>query len=196
MQLAPKEGVRFVFTLYHNEEPLRDVHLFIFGSKIPTEATQEDIDRIEYEGAKRYVLKKLSQKAFASTELKALLKKYLVAEKTIQIVLEECMQKGYLDDQAWVESFIRSHMRRKCGPDAIKLKLLHKRIPLSLIESALHSLDSTESRQERIQALLQSRYKNRNLCDFNERQKTISALVRKGFGLDDIYETLTNYASN
>lgn len=191
LELVPKEGARYVSTAYWEGEPVRDIHLFIFG-KLTAETTPDDLVDLEYAGAKRYALRKLAKRGLAVAQLKKLLKKYLVSEETVERLMAEFIEKSYLDDDAWIESFVRVQFARKYGPGAIRQKLLSKGISLAEIEKVLRNMDSSESRLGRIKSLLQARYRNRDLSCLKERQKVIGALLRKGFAFEDINESLTD----
>lgn len=135
---------------------------------------------------KNYVVKRLSLRSFAVCELAKELRKKKVGENHIQTLLQEFSQLGYLNDETWLENFISACSRKKLGPHAIAQKLYQKGFPQSQIEPLIAALDPKES----LAKLLATKYKNRDLSDYKERQKVIASLCRKGFPLEDILAAL------
>lgn len=141
---------------------------------------------------KAFVYKKLSQRGYSSHELKKLLLKQLVTEDLIDSVLLECENAGYINDESYLENFIRAGQLKKWGPEHIIQKLMLKGFDRETIRLKLHVHDSPNERIARINILLKTRYKTRDFTVFKERQKVIASLIRKGFSFEDIQASLTN----
>jgi len=192
-----KDGRPHQFTLYINEEAYCNIHAKIFGKNPKlslkgnsvSELTENFHDQ-EYDYAKRYIFKRLAAKYYHSRELAKILQNFLVSEPTIQRILEKCQTIGYVNDQEWVESFIRCHQNRNIGPQEMARKLKQKQVPDIEIHQALKKLDNPQLQQQRILTLLTSRYRTRDLKNAKEKHKVIGSLFRRGFDLDQIYETL------
>lgn len=171
-----------------DEEPICELSTTIFGKnpvlpkKVESfEALNEQVLELEFQGAKRYLLSKLSQRSYHSAEVDNLLAKKMVSKDTIIRLLAECCRNGYIDDQEWIEQFIRTQHHKKRGPQWIEEKLRQKRIPLEEARFFLEESNSNDELQEQIIHLLQTRYRTRNLNDFREREKTIGSLARRGY---------------
>lgn len=139
---------------------------------------------------KAFVYKKLSQRGYSSHEMKKLLIKQFVSQELIDHILLECENAGFINDESYLESFIRSGQIKKWGPEHITQKLMLKGFDRETIKLKLQVHDLPNERVTRIQALLQTRYKTRDLTVFKERQKVIASLIRKGFSFEDIHCTL------
>ncbi|MFQ5728770.1 MAG: regulatory protein RecX, partial [Waddliaceae bacterium] len=175
-------------------EPWKDIHRAIFGTKPKIDLATEDLDEqfleLEYSLVKKYVFKHLGIKNYSSFELRRILQGCLVSETTISKIIEQCRHLGYIDDNDWIDVFVRHQRERNFGPKSIKMKLRAKGVPEHLITGVLESADDSRSEQQRILHLLNTRYASRDLKQYKEKQKVIAALVRKGFDLDQIYQAI------
>jgi len=147
--------------------------------------------RVSLEGepltrVKSYVVKRLAMRSFSTQELTKTLRQKKVAPELVEILLQEFLQLGYLNDEAWLESFLAGCTRKKLGPHAIAQKLYQKGYSQSQIEAIVSQIDSKDS----LSQLIASKYKNRNLDDPKEKRKVIASLCRKGFQLDEIFKVL------
>jgi regulatory protein len=199
---VPKEGRRNILTLIVDEDPFKDIHTTIFGRKpkITPCKSLEDLENLllslEYKGAKIYALKRLSLKNQPSIEMEKALKERLVSQKNRDKIIDELRSLGYLNDNEWIEGFIRNQTNKKIGPKAIYQKLKAKGLPDESIEHFLENYVSPEKQQTQIQLLLQTRYKSRNLNDYHQKQKVIASLLRKGFDFEQVREVLERKFSN
>lgn len=186
MTVLPKENAYKINTIYINDEPWKDIHPAIFGRDAFELTSIEQFEALEAKKVKIFVFKKLSQKNYCSFELKKILKEYLVTSSVIDAVINECKNLGYLNDRDFLESFIRSSKAKNKGPEWILQKLMLKGLKRETCEKFLNTQDTSEDRILRIKTLLQSRYKNKDITNFAEKQKVVASLIRKGFSFDDI----------
>jgi regulatory protein len=191
------------FPLFIDEEEWKTLHVSIFGRnpKFGIFSSQEELIEkfsvLEYKGSRNFIIRRLALKNYHSQELSAALKRRGVSCDTVDRVICEFLQQGYLNDEAWLASYIRGLRLQRFGFNSILLKLRHKGIPK---ESALLAISEIkenegEGQDERasIDKLLETRYKNRDLSVKKERDKVIAALMRKGYGLDDIFCKLNRF---
>lgn len=198
IEFIPKSGFRGILTICVEGEEWKDVHSTIFGrnpelssSGISTMAELENkFQKEEYRLAKFYALKRLALKSQPSTELIKSFQERLVSDAVIQQVVSDCRRLGYLNDKEWMDAFVRGQIARKIGPQAIVRKMISRGISHDTAEEIVAGLDSGDSQQERILALLNTRFSKRNLTDPKERQKVVASLCRKGFPLSIILETV------
>jgi regulatory protein len=186
---------KHLFQLFLDEDEWHKVHVSIFGRRpsISGETIvecEEVFTKLEYQGAKRFVLKRLSLRSYHSLELSAALSERLVSKETIERVLEEYSSMGYLNDQEWVASTVQRLQLQKCGPRAIEMKLRAKGLPKESIQNAIASICKSSSQQENINRLLTSRYRSRDMANPKEKQKVIAGLMRKGYAYDQINAAL------
>ncbi len=192
IEILPDEQRKGVLHLSVEDGFYREIHTAIFGKR-PKLAFQEgdlseQFSEVEYKRARFFVLKRLSQRNYSSFELCSQLKERLVSSGTINRVVEECRQLGYIDDDAWLEDFVRRQKLGKNGPKMIASKLYQKGVPQSFYEPVLRDSVSHEDQKEGIQRILQTRFRSKDLSDFNERQKVFGALVRKGYDFEIVKE--------
>lgn len=186
-----------IFMITVDEEEWRKAHRSILGSKpsFPEECgtlreLEEHYKKLECSGAHRYALMRLGMKSHSTSELRRQLQLKFVSEEMIEQIIEDYTKKGYLNDQEWLDSFIRIHIARNTGPQVMMTKLRLKGLPSVLIEEAFERAGLRANQQMQIKKLLSTRYRSRNLEDGKERQKVIAALVRKGFDFHSIFEAL------
>lgn len=129
-------------------------------------------------------IRRLACKGYLSYELQEKLLTLGFSSDEVDQTLFRLQEMGYLDDQAWVDSFIEAQKRKRVGALLIIQKLKLKRVPSELYLPKIKELN--ENPQEAIQSLLVSRYKNKNLKDPKEKKQVISSLLRRGFSFNDI----------
>lgn len=192
----PKEERQEVFLILLDDEPWRDVHLAIFGRRPKWPKTvesltawQELFNQLEYKAVKNYVLRRLSSQSYHSYQLKKLLKERLVQSATSERIIEECVNWGYINDQAWIESFMRSRLRRSSLRSIIP-KLQARGLPSSLIQEIAEQWKDPEQEVEAVRKLLQTKYRSKDLTQPKERQKVIASLLRKGYSFDVVRQAL------
>lgn len=143
-----------------------------------------------YKSAMTYALKRLSVKSQPAIELRKKLKDRQVQDDIIDRIIEECQRLGYLNDEEWIQSFIRRQMARNLGPQAIEIKLRAKGICKEEYRNFLSALDNSELQEQRIHHLLETRYRSRDLTDIKSREKVIASLMRKGFSFHEIQNVI------
>ena len=135
---------------------------------------------------KAYVVRRLALRSFSIVEMKQDLRKKQVSQEIIETVLEEFIQLGYLNEESWLDSFLAGCARKKLGPQAIGQKLYQKGYSQAQIEAIVGRLDPSAG----LEQLLATKYRNRDLGDWKERQKVIASLCRKGFGIEEILNAI------
>ena len=106
-------------------------------------------------------------------------------------VIDEAIEKleraGYLNDMRFARSYVRSHIR-----DRSRLRMMRdlagKGIPETVIEEALAAVGEEENledaQREQMIRLLKKRGYDPGRADYEERQKTMAFLHRKGYPTD------------
>jgi regulatory protein len=176
-------------------QPWRSLNRSIWGRrpKIPnTLETEQALEawwaKHELARAKNYALYRLSKQAYLSYDLRRLMNQKQVSGNVIDEVIDDLERIGYLDDEAWIGSFVKRRLAAKDGPNKISAALRNKRVPEQQIEAAL---SDDANHLDSITQLLATRYRSRDLSDYKEKQKVIAALMRKGFPYDAIKEALS-----
>lgn len=196
-----QEGSKERFDLLVDGEKWREVHRAIFGKQpsLPPVGTEEELqaafDLFEYQRVKGYVLWRLSVQSYHSEQLAKLLHLRLVQGQTVERVLQEYKEKGFLDDEAWLQSFVRTRRKRYAIP-ALVAQLRAKGLSPHTLQFLAEEWDDGESDIASIQHLLQTRYRLRDLSDYKSKQKVVASLLRKGYSLDRIRIALHRLQSN
>lgn len=190
---APKEGSKNVQMLIFDEEPWREIRTEIFGRSELEIESKEDFKALEEKKVRQFILKKLSLRNYSSFELIKLLKSYQVTEVLIQALILEFQNLGYINDEDWIESFIRGAKAKKKGPFAIFHQLVEKGVDPERAKIALNQWDQKSDRALRIKKILESKGKRYDLADFKDRQKIIASLLRKGYSFEDVKIAINLY---
>lgn len=197
--LASKEGRRDRWEIRVEGERWRDVHRTIFGSKpcFPPCQKGNDIqsifDEYEYRRVKNYVLWLISKRSYHSEQLFKMLRERLVQEKTMQRVKQELQAAGFLNDEAWLKSFLQIQ-GRKYGLPILLSKLRSKGLSAETLRSIVDNVRSPEEEHLAIRNLLEKRYRSIDLKDYKVRRRVFAVLMRKGFSYERIQEVLKENA--
>lgn len=196
LEIHQKSERKEQLILYIDDEPWKEIHCAIFGRqpRFPTKIAsipewQEIFDGLEYRAAKNYVLKRLSLQSYYSHQLAKLLKERLIQSHTINRLLQECVGWGYLNDEAWLQSFMRGHLKRH-SLRATTIKLQSKGVPPDIIQELMQQWRDPQEEKSKIQHLLQTRYRSKDLKDYKIKQKVFASLARKGYSFDLIQAAL------
>jgi regulatory protein len=198
IDIIKKDARQGVLIIEIDGDPWREVHSSIFGQRptLPKEISSlaewtEAFNALEYKQARHYALKRLSERAYYSAELAKTLRNRLVSSSTIERVIQNCQDLGCLNDDEWIDAFIRGHLRRRSSLRSIAWKLQEKGVPSDKAKQAVGERNNPSGEKESIQHLLSTRYRSRDLQDRRERDKVIAALMRKGFHFEAIREAMS-----
>ena len=150
-----------------------------------------EVQEPEYIQAKKFVVQRLAMKNYSSFELIKALKERSVSKEVIDKIIGEFTKQGYINDDDWIKCFIRRQQQRNLGPQQIAMKLRAKAVPKEQIQKSLEKMDSSDSQLQRIQELLEGRFRSKDLTDYKEKQKVFAALARKGFDFEVIQEAIS-----
>lgn len=197
IDIIRKDSRRGVLIIEIEGDVWKEVHTSIFGQRpsFPKEISSltewaETFDALEYKQARHYALKKLSERAYYSAELAKTLRDRLVSPLTIGRVIQNCQELGCLNDEEWIEAFIRGQLRRRSSLRSIAWKLQERGVAPEKAKQVIGERNNPTSEKDSIQHLLSTRYRSRDLKDRRERDKVIAALMRKGFHFEAISEAM------
>lgn len=103
-------------------------------------------------------------------------------DNTITKILNRLSERGYIDDNKFAESWVRS--RRALKPISkrkLRYELQQKHISKSIVQTALEQ-DHTDEQLVLSDLIARKRQQTR----YQDEQKLKAYLVRQGFGFDDI----------
>jgi regulatory protein len=122
-------------------------------------------------------------------ELRRHLEHKRVEPATIDAVVAELAEQGYLDDARFAQRFAEDRRALDAwGADRIERKLLAAGVDPGLVEAAVAGQDR-EQELEAALAVLRRRFRVAP-ADDRERERALGMLVRKGYELDLAYEAV------
>lgn len=131
---------------------------------------------MELEIAKQKAIAYLVRSKKTSSEVRLKLKKLNFNEDTIEEVISYFTKLGYIDDNEYVDAYIRQCMRlQNYSLFEIKNKLLQKGIKKDIIEEKIQVLEDSNYEKELVEKLLNGKLKN--MEDVKQKQY----LYRRGF---------------
>ena len=137
---------------------------------------------MELEIAKQKAIAYLVRSKKTSSEVRLKLKKLSFNEDTIEEVISYFTKLGYIDDNEYVDAYIRQCMRlQNYSLFEIKSKLLQKGIKKDIIEEKLQALENSDYERELVEKLLNGKLKN--MEDIKQKQY----LYRRGFKNISLY---------
>jgi regulatory protein len=131
----------------------------------------------------------LSQRDRTVAEVRRYLERKRVDPATLDGVIEELCEQGYLDDARYARQFAED--RRTLdhwGAERIERKLRNAGIARELVEAALAAQDAGAERDAAVE-LLQRRFRTPP-DDDRERNRALGVLVRKGYDLELAHEAI------
>ncbi|WP_068467144.1 regulatory protein RecX [Candidatus Protochlamydia phocaeensis] len=195
IECKPKAERKEILTVFLDGEPWRDVHIAIFGRfpAFPTCLSIQEwtaaFELLEYKRVKNYVIRRLAAQSYHSEQLNKLLRERLVQPPTIQKIIQECQEWGYLNDEAWIENFVRAHQKKQ-GLRVILAKLQAKGLSTENLQHIREQWINPEEETLAIRRLIQTKYRSKDLSQYKEKQKVFAALMRKGYPFELIQAVL------
>ncbi len=107
---------------------------------------------------------------------------------TIFAVIDELMEKKYLSDERFTESYIRARGNRGFGPIKIKAELKSKGVSSTLIQDYLD--ESAAQWFDNAQSQYQKKYGDAPISDYNAWTKRARFMQSRGFTMEHIHVTV------
>ncbi|MDP1835630.1 MAG: regulatory protein RecX [Chlamydiales bacterium] len=195
LAISVENIARDVVSISIDGDPWRRISTTIFGRRVAfanarsLEEWEERFSQLEHSKAKDYALRLLARKSYLSTELAQKLRDKLVSEATTNVVIQELSH--YFNDDDGVRRYVEAQQHRGRGPGAIKQNLIRKGVSEDSLDEYIDGADVGSQ----IEQLLQTKYRQRDLTNFKERQKVVGSLCRRGFSLDSIFTALSKKGS-
>lgn len=148
--------------------------------------------------AENFIVWHLSQRDLTVHEAtQKLIKKKEWPEETIQYVIQKCIKNRWLDDEKFVDNYIRSEQRwNKSGKYAIKMKLIKKGAPSDIIETYLREIDPEAETEAAKELLIKQFQKIIHLPDDKKTQRLLGLLARKGYPASVAYPLVKEIVGN
>ena len=138
--------------------------------------------RTGLEKTRASALASLSMREHSVKELSEKLKRKEYLDDSISIVIKECLDNNYLNDERFAETYWRSRSGKGFGPNKIFHELKFKGINTELAEETKKQdeLDFDEI----VQRVYEKKFKGTKIKDFKEKIKRQNYLYQRGFSRD------------
>lgn len=190
---------RQVFINYEPAFVLYISELRRFNIKKDTYISEEDYEEIIAILNKRSKIRAMSllkDRDYTRKNLFEKLKANGYPDECIEEAVQYVSSYGYIDDKRYAQNYVLSHMTSK-SKRVIEQNLMLKGIDTDIISHALEECyndvcDSETGNPELdiIIKQLHGKYHNKDLNDYEQRQKVKASLYRKGFMTDNINKAL------
>ena len=141
----------------------------------------------DIEGVKRSAFWHLGRRDHSEHELRSKLARKTDNQQWIESVINECYEYRYLDDDRYVESFLRSAQNKGYGLNRIQRDLQLKGIPTKQCSEHFqeNDFDYINSATQLLQKRYQERIENAHL-----KQKVMAFLQNKGHTFEHIFSAI------
>lgn len=131
----------------------------------------------------------LARRALSQHELATQLRREGYRDEVIAETLEQCVNRGYLDDEALAQRTAeRLRVRKRLGRNAIRAQLLGRGLRPELVESVLHHADH-EDEYEALLSLALPKAKSLRSVDRVTAERRLSGyLARRGYSGSQLRE--------
>ncbi len=183
----------FAFVLYKGE--LRDFGIGQ-GADLTTEHYDEIINVLLPKRATKRAMNLLQKKDYTEHKLREKLREGLYPEASVDAAIEYVKSYKYLDDERYVRDYITYHMELRSRNRIIQ-DLAGKGISKDLclrIMDELYEDESNDVESEQIQKLLVKKHYDKDM-DYKDKQKIMAFLLRRGFSIDAIKRSMSDFDS-
>ena len=149
------------------------------------------------EEAFKRALKFLGYRARSEAEVRTKLIQAGFSPKIIEPILEKLRSLKLLDDEAFARSFAQARIEdRGYGPLRLERELRLKGIGKALVDRILDESFGRQGGKDRAQALLERRFRGKDLSNAKNLRRVISFLQRRGYRDSVIAEVLKQPIGN
>ncbi len=135
-----------------------------------------------------------------SMRLESEIRDYLLKKNFHEDTVEKCLEKleeyGYLNDEAYVRSYMKSRLSSSNGRRKIIFELEKKGLDAAWVEDVVERLLSYDEEEESLAAFIEKQNrKYRNLFYREKKDRIINSAMRKGYSYDMISSLIEEYVT-
>lgn len=108
-----------------------------------------------------------------------------------ETVVQRLSDIGLICEERFAREFIRARVRQGYGPIRIEFELTRRGVAEHLASECL--LDSNTNWNDQLERVIERKYRNRPIGNFNEWAKRANFLKNRGFTAEQINDTLGRY---
>lgn len=159
------------------------------------ELTDEEAERLtaaaHRTGLKEKTLDLLTRKPMSRKELERKLAEWEAGEEETESICARMEELGFLNDAAYAAQVVRHYSAKGCGEHKLRDELYRRGVPRELWEEALaQAADPADA----IDAFLRKKLAGKE-PDRKELKKASDALMRRGYGWEDISAALRRFGA-
>lgn len=145
----------------------------------------DEMDEALQKKLKNYVLWLLGRQEYSRRELTLKLQQKQATPEFIEALLDWCEEHNFINEQRYIEGFVRRHIAKKHGLKRIQSEAMAKRIDRTLLESVIESfeIDWFQLAQD---AYLKKYSNSQDDFDHKEKAKRVRYLMYRGFSYEQI----------
>ena len=114
-----------------------------------------------------------------------------LSERQKDAVIAALRQNRFLDDERYVEVFVRSKVNAGWGRQKIAATLRAKQIPAELIDRHCVQIPADDYRETLLKAI--EKWRRTHPDDAPNSPKMVRHLLSKGFGMEEVMREMNNY---
>lgn len=161
------------------------------GKELTQEEAQTLTAAARRSGLKEKTLELLTRKPMSRKELERKLSDWEAGEEETAVLCDRMEELGFLNDAAYAVQVVRHYSQKGCGEHKLRDELYRRGVPRELWEDALaQAADPADA----IDAFLQKKLAGKQ-PDRKEWKKVSDALVRRGYGWEEISAALRRYGA-
>ncbi len=138
----------------------------------------------------------LSGRAHSKKELRDKLLQRKFPKDIVDEILEELLQKNYLDDEKFAEKYVEEKsIRKKQSPLKLKMELIKRGINSNEAEKAVKNFYPADVILKNIEKHTTAKFREldkKNLTEFQKKNKVIHSLLNKGYQKEHIFKVLSD----
>ena len=184
----------FAFLLYKGE--LKDYGISIDAVISDADFLEITSDLLPKRATKR-AMNLLQKRDYTEKQLRDKLAEGLYPDRSIDAAIEYVRSYHYIDDERYIRDYISYHMTDK-SRNRIVQDLMGKGISKDVLLPVMDELyeESSENPEDsQIQRLLEKKHFSPDM-DYNDKQKIIAFLLRRGFSLDSIRRNIDDFRTD
>ena len=179
----------YAFSLYDNE--MKKLEVFE-GAQIDKNLIENKIFPLLKKNALNDALKIVARSTTTKKNIKDKLKIKKYPEEVIDYAVDYTSERGYVDDDDYAKSFVKSAVSKGKGQKYIEFELTKRGIDKERIRELVSEYSSSEDVKNVFLKKLKSVMGNKEAPDYKDINKVKDYLLRQGFSYDEIMEALSS----
>ena len=157
-----------------------------------SKADKKEFDPASVETAKKRALWLLDKRDYSRAELCRKLMEKGYEDAAAEAAVDRLAELGFVDDKRYAPIVVRHYAAKGYGRQRVQRELARRGIPKDLWDDALAEMPEQD---ETVDRLLHSRLRGAEASDRAALKKAADALLRRGYGWDEINAAVERYRS-